>query len=114
MKYIENATSVDLKNYTVSEELYNKLGQVSENQKEKTFAKLVQFSDNANKPQNSYFITIHNNIPYDPYGIYSHREQSLSTFLKKVSKQTFDYYLLYLKTRNLLYMTRTQRSFLNG
>lgn len=111
MKYIQDINAIESSVKEKSENEYNKLGEIVCSAKEKTFAKSIQSNDNSN---NYYFITIHNNIPYDPYGIYSHREQNLKTSLKKVSKQTFDYYLLYLKTRNLLYMTRTQRSFLNG
>lgn len=64
--------------------------------------------------QMKYFIKTHNNVPYDPNGPYSHRETYLRTELKNVSKETFENYITYLKTKNQLYMTRAQRSYING
>jgi hypothetical protein len=110
MKYVETLNTTENKK---TEELYNKLGQISTN-KEKTFAKFIQSEIGQNKKQTNYLIATQNNVPYDPYGIDSHREGTLLLKLKNVSKQTFDYYILYLQTRNSLYMTRTQRSFING
>jgi hypothetical protein len=60
-----------------------------------------------------YQIKTYQNVPFDPQGQFSHREKHLETSMKKVSKETFDYYMLFLKTRNGLYMTRAQRSFIN-
>jgi len=45
--------------------------------------------------------------------MHSHRENYLRMSYTGVSKETFDYYMMYLKTRNALYMTRSQRSFIN-
>lgn len=111
MKYIETLNK-PIKNKM--QKVYNKLGKSSESEKEKIFAKSIEVDlDNENK-QKTYSIITQNNSPYDPYGIDSHRESDLNLSLKNVSKQTFDYYLLYLQTRNSLYMTRAQRSFING
>jgi hypothetical protein len=110
MKYIERLGTVDNKKL---EKSYNNLGQISES-REKIFAKFIESDVGNNKQQKTYSIATQNNIPYDPYGIDSHRESTLTLKLKNVSKQTFDYYILYLQTRNSLYMTRTQRSFING
>ena len=52
-------------------------------------------------------------MPYDPYGIDSHREKNLNTVLRTTSKQVFDDYITYLKTKNRLYMTKTQRNFIH-
>jgi len=38
----------------------------------------------------------------------------LDTKMRRVSKTTFDYYMIYLKTKNSIYLTRAQRSFLDG
>jgi hypothetical protein len=112
MKFVESISKEDFIPEKI-EETYNRSGQLSQN-KEKVFARYTEINLSKGEKQKRYFIMTCNNIPYDPYGIDSHREKNLRTSLKTVSKQTFDYYILYLKTRNLLYMTRTQRSFING
>ena len=50
---------------------------------------------------------------YDPNGMYSHRESAIELKMSKIGKNTFDFYMLYLNTKNSLYLTRAQRSFLN-
>jgi hypothetical protein len=112
MKFVESTSKEDFIPEKF-EQTYNRSGQLSEN-KEKVFARYTEVNLSKGEKQQRYFIMTHNNIPYDPYGIDSHRERNLRTSLKTVSRQTFDYYILYLQTRNLLYMTRTQRSFING
>lgn len=112
MKFVESTSKQDFVPEKF-EETYNRSGQLSEN-KEKIFARYTEIVLSKGDKQKRYFIMTHNNVPYDPLGIDSHRERNLRTELKTVSKQTFDYYLLYLKTRNILYMTRAQRSFING
>lgn len=96
------------------EEIYNKLGILAESSKEKCFAKHTSKNIGGGKNQTKYYILTHNNVPYDPNGPDSHREAYLKMDMKSVSKQTFDYYIMYLKTRNSLYMTRAQRSYING
>ena len=83
------------------------------NDEKKAFAKtlIIDLGDNR---QTKYFVRTHNNVPYDPNGPYSHRETYLRTELKTVSKDTFENYTTYLKTKNQLYMTKAQRSFING
>lgn len=92
---------------------YNKVGNISESN-EKYFAQSHEIDLGKNDKQFKYLIATYNNVPYDPNGIDSHRESSLDIKLKPVSKEAFDYYILYLQTKNGLYMTRTQRSFING
>ena len=60
-----------------------------------------------------HYILTYQSLPLDPWGMYKGRETNLETSMKPVSKQTFDYYMLFLKTRNSLYLTRAQRSFTN-
>jgi hypothetical protein len=108
MRFVESTTEQDFKK-EVLETQYNKDGKIAED-KEKIVAKLVKLNEN----QNKYFIATHNNVPYDPSGIDSHREANLNIVLKAVTYDTFFYYLLYLQTKNSLYMTRSQRSFING
>ena len=63
--------------------------------------------------EHSFKIRIFQNSPYDPLGAYGKRENYIETKLKKVSKNTFDFYMMYLKTNNSIYMTKAQRGFLN-
>lgn len=98
----------------VVETVFNKSGTNISNGGERAFAKALTIDMGKGKDQVKYFICTHNNAPYDPNGPDSHREIWLHTELKSVSQQTFDFYVLYLKTKNSLYMTKTQRSFING
>lgn len=95
-----------------SEVSYDKSGKKTENTSQKVFAKsLATNEDGRNKT--SYFIATYNNAPYNIFGPESHRENTLNIALKKVSKNTFDYYIKFLQTNNSLYITRANRSFLN-
>ena len=87
---------------------YNKLGQEIENN-DKVFAEIVDGGK-----QKVYYVLTYNNLLYDPLGPDSNRESRLDTVLKKTNKQTFDYYMHYLKDKNRMYITRAQRSFING
>jgi len=87
---------------------YNKYGQEAQ-EGEKIFAEYVDGSR-----QKVYSVLTYNNSLYDPLGTDSHRESKLNTVLKKTTKQTFDYYIHYLQDRNKIYITRAQRSFING
>lgn len=110
MKFVESYSKKDFDKET-SEVLYNKLGKITQSN-EKIFAKLLEIDLN-NAVQSKYFIATHNNVPYDPNGIDSHRESDINIQLKSVSREVFNYYVLYLQTKNSLYMTRTQRSYIN-
>ena len=105
MKYVDDS-HID-KTETL-EILFNKDGQISTEKKENKYAKMV-----GTGRKDSYFIRTHLNVPYDPLGPYGHRENYIETNLKKVSKNTFDFYVMYLKTNNSLYLTRASRGFLN-
>ena len=96
----------------IQEALYDKTGGVVINKKEKSYAKIIK-TINRYDPTDKYHIKVHQGVPYDPWGMYGHREEYIDTKFKSVSKETFDYYMMYLKTRNSLYMTRSQRSFIN-
>lgn len=111
MKFInssENASDVDKKE--TIEISINKLGRPIDKDSERVFAKVIT----TNETQAKYAILILNNQPYDPYGVDSHRESNLALTLKQVSQQTYNHYISYLRTKNQLYMTRAQRSFING
>jgi len=111
MKYIDNYSSEVFKS-KVEENSFNKLGEPISN-KEKIFAKTLSSTTENGENIIKYYVITHNNVPYDPYGIDSHREKNLRTTLRSTSKQVFDDYITYLKTKNRLYMTRTQRNFIH-
>jgi hypothetical protein len=113
MKFVESFSKEDfvLKS---NEELFNKLGETPSGEKDRVFAKFTKVELCNGDVQKKYFITTHNNIPYDPSGIDSHRESTLDLKLKSVSQKTFDVYVLYLKTKNPIHMTKAQRNFING
>lgn len=92
-----------------SEKLFNKNGEEISSQKEDFFAKII-----GNERSQLYYIRVHESILFDPNGMNSYRVKFLDTKMRKVSKLTFDYYMIYLKTRNNIYLTRAQRSFLDG
>lgn len=110
MKFINSSDNMDnVDKQEVFEISINKVGRPIQKDSEQTFAQTI-----TSKNQCKYAILVHNNQPYDPYGIDSHRESKLDLKLKSVNQNTFNYYVSYLKTKNSLYMTRAQRSFING
>lgn len=88
---------------------FNKDGKEITGDNERFYAKTVVRGN-----QEQYYIRVHNNAPFDPIGIYGFRERGMKIDLKKVSKNTFDFYMMYLTTKNSLYMTRAQRGLHNG
>jgi len=97
----------------IKETLFNKKGEEIQNiKKNKAFAKISVDSTEAIS-KITHYVSVYLNVLYDPTGCYSNREQYLQTKLKKVSKETFDFYYLYLMTNNSIYFTRAQRKFLN-
>jgi hypothetical protein len=110
MRFINSSDDIEnIDQKEITEVFINKLGRPISDGSELVFAKIA-----ANKLYSQYFILTLNNQPYDPYGVDSHRQSSLPLVLKPVNQQTYHYYISYLKTKNSLYMTRAQRSFING
>jgi hypothetical protein len=110
MKFISSSDNIENVDKKDTFEIYiNKLGRPVQEESEQIFAQTSTTGS-----QSKYAILILNNQPYDPYGIDSHRESKLNLKLKQVSLSTYNYYVSYLKTKNSLYMTRAQRSFING
>ena len=108
MKYVDpNVDKMPAENQTTSK-IYGRHGDEVLSKKEKDMAKAIQRSSST-----SYHIQTYEGAPYDPNGMYSHREDNIELKYKKVSKNTFDFYMLFLTTKNSLYLTRSQRSFLN-
>jgi hypothetical protein len=93
-------------------QLYGKTGNpLSEEDKHKIphYAKMVTQGDS----KETYYIRIYQSTPFDPMGPYGRRERNLDTAMKRVSRNTFDFYVTYLKTNNSIYLTKAQRGFLN-
>lgn len=78
------------------------------------FAKKTVIEFNNGDVRKIQEVLTHNNLIYDFMGADSHRATRLELKLKKVGAKTFDYYLMYLQTKNSMYMTRAQRSLING
>ena len=114
MKFINASSDLEGLSQPIIEQCLNKLGQIAEIERERIFAKTIINQDKSGQKNIKYTILVYNNQPYDPYGTDSHRESKLNLILKPVSSQTYDYYTTYLRTKNSLYMTRAQRSFING
>jgi len=106
MKFIDSG---DIEPDSLEEYLFDKKGTHVLSSKETAFAKVIK-SEGKN---DRHFILVHDSTPHDPWGMYKNRERSVRMDMKRVSKETFDFYMLFLKTRNSLYMTRAQRSFIN-
>ena len=66
------------------------------------------------KPKSSYYIVTHNGIPYDPLNSIVRRSTADGYKMKKVNRDTFDFYIMYLKTNNKVYYTKANREYING
>ena len=106
MKYLNEGASQTPKQEEVKH--FDRSGNPVINNKEVSFAKVVETQNNTR-----HYILVHENVPYDTGGMYSHREPYIQLKHKMVSKETFDFYMMFLKTSNSLYLTRANRSFLN-
>ena len=78
-------------------------------QSKDTYGKIIC----VNKQEKMYLAKVLQSNLYDPMGTYSNRKRYLESNFKKVSKNTFDFYMMYLKTNNSIYLTKAQRGFLN-
>jgi hypothetical protein len=111
MKFVDSYSKSDFQPLT-EEQIFNKNGNICTT-KDRVFAKFIETTLSSGTKQVKYLIATYNNSPYDPKGTDSHRESTIEIKLKSVSKPVFDYYMLYLKTKNSLYMTRAQRNYIN-
>ena len=92
--------------------LFDKTGASIEKEKKykvSHYAKVIKKEDGTE----TYFARVHQSNLFDPNGPYGKREKVIETNIKRVSKNTFDYYMNYLKTNNSIYLTKAQRGFLN-
>ena len=92
---------------------YNKAGNIVVDDKETVYAKCQQvfLRDTV---QNQFYVLVANGNLLDPRGTDSHRINTLKKELRKTNKQTFDYYLKYLQSKNTLFLRRAERSYING
>lgn len=102
MKFVSSNDEID--NKSVSEISYNIRGEIAESE-DKVFSKSIN---------NKYLIRTFNNVPLDPFGPEAGRQIWNRTELKLVSKATFENYNNYLLTRNRLFLTKTNRSYINA
>jgi hypothetical protein len=112
MKYVEKNTDLSEIDTNITVTFFDKKGNITDDNRN-AFGQIItkQKADGSNHKQ--YQISTYNNVLYDPMGADGHRK-NINLVLKTVDQQTFDYYIMYLKTKNSLYMTRAQRSFING
>ena len=87
---------------------FGNAGEPVTSDKEKVYAEKSSTSTTT-----SYSIATYDNLPFNPTGMYSARKDHMELKMKKVTKETFDFYMLFLKTNNSLYYTKAQRSYLN-
>ena len=106
MKFIERGDQIPK---DISETLFDKRGEKVLSLRETAFAKVLSKESG----KTTYFVLTYENNPFDPWGMYKNKAGDIKTSLKSVSKITFDFYMLFLKTRNSLYLTRANRSFIN-
>jgi len=106
MNYINSGDKI--KQTRKLELLFNKAGQKLESPKEKVYGKIV-----AKDGSDYYYIRVHQSIPFDPFGTYAKREGFIETKMHQTTKSTFDFYMMYLNTKNTIYMTRARRGFTN-
>jgi hypothetical protein len=102
MKFV--SSHEQLPNNTSEEISYNIRGEIAQSE-EKIFSQFVN---------NKYLIRTFNNVPLDPFGPEAGRQIWNRTELKSVSKTTFENYNNYLLTRNRLFFTKANRSYING
>ena len=112
MKYVEKYTSKDGKKNAETKR-YNAFGQSVSSEDDAVYAeyKAINLGE---RVQKKFFVLTSNGTLFDPRGTDSHRTNTIRKELKSTSKQTFDYYVKYLQTKNTLYMRRAERSFVNG
>lgn len=93
---------------------YNRSGSEKVERHQRVFASYEKFSLTEDRSKIVYKVLCLNNSLYDPLGGDSHRESTLDLKLKEVNRETFEYYLKYLRKNNAIYLTRASRSFINA
>lgn len=112
MKFIDSHDQKISKKST--ETFFNIRGESTDNESEKVFSKSLSVDLGGGKIQNKYFVRTFNNVPLDPFGPEAGREIWNRTELKSVSENTFENYNKYLSTKNRIFLTKVNRSYING
>lgn len=113
MKYIDDAEQVKQTVAKTEEKFYDPSGEPTKLES-RSVCKTVTTTRLNGETQTSFFINTLNGALYDPHGVDSTKRISMMFKTKQVEVKTFEYYLQYLRSRNNLYMTRAQRSFINA
>ena len=90
------------------EECFDRLGNPTLTDRETVYAKRRIVNETE-----AYLVATHQDIPFNPRGTPASIEDYVNIRLKKTSQETFNFYMLFLKTNNSLYLTKAQRRFLN-
>ncbi len=109
MKHVDSLAKADAATPHPEEVLFGRTGQINTGKNEKVYAKVVS---NGGVP--AYYIKTYNSELFDPLGIYAKREHILDTKFARVTKGTFDFYMVYLSTNKSIYFTKAQRGFANS
>ena len=99
--------------HKIEETYYNAKGSIASKTEVVHAAKIKIYLTN-NTHQIKFQVLTHNNMLFNPLGAETYKTQSRDLKLKVVSEKTFDNYVKFLKTKNNLYMTYANRSFING
>lgn len=113
MKYIDDKEKLASAVAVVESTFYDKAGKETKID-ERSVCKTVKTTGVNERAETKYYVNTLNGILYDPYGVDSNKKTSMMFKAKEVNSKTFEYYLMYLRNRNNLYMTRAQRSFINA
>lgn len=113
MRFINDIKGEKLTTNNSTKLLFDSKANLIEDEKS-AYAKSISVELNDKKVQRKYFVRTYNGAPLDPIGSNSRRDILDRTELKVVSYETFDFYLSYLKTKNGLFLTKANRSFING
>jgi hypothetical protein len=94
---------------------YNKMGVLVSNKDEYVMAKEIITQDGESQ-SSKYRLATYQGVLYSPGGIHSNRERGVARFFKykDVSKENFDMYVEFLKTRNLALYNAVSRKMLNN
>jgi len=97
----------------VIETSYNVKGLIA-GRTEKSCATKINIKLTNGTDQTKFQVLTHGNILFNPLGADSYKITSRESKMKVVSEKTFDYYVKFLRTKNNLYMTYANRSFIDG
>lgn len=108
MKFIQEHTEVEPENF--EEVWYNKDGKEISGENEKFYARRLTKNGNP-----AYYVREYSGTLMNPAGIFANKRFHTEEIrMVKVDKDIFDYYMMFLKTKNQIHLTRAERGRLNG